>query len=407
MKNLNVKPDTLTIFVLVYITYISIHGIISIFMDNIFFSSIKDIVLVILSLLGLYYVLLRLRLKSMTTLFFLLLGLFCTGTLGVLISGDWLSWVYGMKITFLPILILFLGVLLGRYESKVTNLLFYIYILSLVVWTIQYYLGIEKLMDIGYIYGVNIKTFTESLPRLPSIFGAPDNYAFTLALLGLIIEKSNICRKSKKILFFVKIFTLSFLILSTVRNAVLFWIVSQSILAILKIYNIKIKTAYNILAVKMFTVCLGLIISFYYFFYSNIKIDLLNYNSILIRIDHWGSYLPSIFSINGLVGNGIGSVGAASRRVSDLGFLSSNYAVDNQYLAIFAQTGLLGSLFFLMITIYIIYMIIHTNRIDSQYTVALLFGTSVASLFSTILEIFPFNVIFWLYLGMTLFPKNK
>lgn len=64
------------------------------------------------------------------------------------------------------------------------------------VWVLQYVIGIDELVNFGFIYGVNVIHFIGGLPRLPSLIGFPDGYAVLLAFLGFIIEKdTNIIKR--------------------------------------------------------------------------------------------------------------------------------------------------------------------------------------------------------------------
>lgn len=143
--------------------------------------------------------------------------------------------------------------------------------------------------------------------------------------------------------------------------------------------------------------------------------NLLSTSSLLSRLQTWGSSLTSPFTMNGMIGNGIGSVGAASRRTHMMGLNSSNFAVDNQYFSLYEQTGLIGILYFVVLFMWIIVSLVkRMNKLPAsnslrlpQVALALGAGVAVASLTTNVLELFPANVFFWMVIGMALYQYRE
>lgn len=128
--------------------------------------------------------------------------------------------------------------------------------------------------------------------------------------------------------------------------------------------------------------------------------NLLSSSSLLDRLQIWGSSLTSPFTMNGMIGNGIGSVGAASRRTHMMGLNSSNFAVDNQYFSLYEQTGWIGLAYFLMLFMWLLVTLVRRMNASPysagsrlpQVAIALGAGVAAASMTTNVLELFPANV---------------
>ncbi|MEH7275312.1 hypothetical protein V7125_17005, partial [Neobacillus vireti] len=111
-----------------------------------------------------------------------------------------------------------------------------------------------------------------------------------------------------------------------------------------------------------------------------------------------------------------GAVGSASLRLADLGYNSADYAVDNQYLAIYQQLGLLGIIAYLLFFTVIFFLLLTlskkiSNRNENieyirslRLAIGLILATSVSSFFTNIIEVYPFNLFLFVYIGMQLDP---
>jgi hypothetical protein len=407
--------SSLSIIVPILISYLSVYGTIAIFIDSITVRSIKDIILI--SLVAYAMINIFFKEKNKVFIYILLLILIFVviiGLLGLILTGKVVAWIYGFKVTILPMCLIFLGYFLskksiGNFEKTYC----YIFILMLVAWVVQYKLGVTQLIAIGYEYGLNIKHFVGGMPRLPSIVGYPDGYAFLLAIFGILVERAKFLSRNLNFQWGVRFLTFIFLLVSTIRAAILLWVVCQTVLFLLN-YKTFSRNSLTLALSFIFFIILGFISILYINLLSrdfNISIHLLSINSLLIRFGHWGDNLPSLFSIHGLLGYGLGMVGAASRRIADLGHTSADYAVDNQFFAFYEQFGLIGFSLIMIFLIIILYQLfkryINFNDNDTPVTsIALIIGTLFSGFFANTLEIYPFNVVLWLFIGMSLTRKQ-
>ncbi|WP_427179356.1 hypothetical protein [Paenibacillus sp. TC-CSREp1] len=379
-------------------------------MDNIVFRSLKDVGMLLLAVVGiskLYH-----SQHSFIVLFLFLFGsVLFIGSMNLFLGGSIVSWVYGVKVTFLPMLMLFTGMYIARkkaiYAFARTNLI--ILFLLIAGWLIQYYLGIDKLISLGFVYGVNIKHYLEGVPRLNSITVSPDSYAYALLITGLIAEKVRMAEKYRLYQIFIQLLVFSFLLLSTIRSALVFWIVYQIVTFILRVR--KYNHNNMLLLSGVFLLLPGIVV---FGFRLMETYNLLSVNSMLVRFQSWGSYLTSPFSMNGMIGNGIGAVGAASRRTHMLGLESRDYPVDNQYFSFYEQTGWIGILYLLVLFVWMVACL--NKRMTSlpatdamklpQTAIGLLMGVAAASFTTNVLELFPGNVSIWLVVGMALYQER-
>ncbi|MBT2730139.1 hypothetical protein J7E63_25110 [Bacillus sp. ISL-75] len=407
-KKDNISPIEITL--LITILYCSVYGIISIYLESLLLRSLKDLILVVLSLYCLFKIVF---IKRSYYFIYGLLVLFAffmlIGTINfLLVDREIYYWIYGMKITLLPISFLFVGYVFAKEVSIVfKKCLVYLYITLISVWVLQYFVGVDTLVSWGFVYGINVKHFIGGLPRLPSIVGSPDTYAVMLALLGFLLEKDPKITSKRYTKRIIKITTFVFLVLSTIRTAILFWLIAQVVSLIIesKLYLSKII----IRRISIILIIIPIIIIGALNIIST-KTSILSSESLKERIAIWSSNNTRDDRIEILVGKGLGKVGAASKRLISIGRDGSNYSVDNQYLAIFEQTGLIGIILFLLFFIVIltrfISMINNSNDKEQKLTllicVSLIAGILMSCLFTNMLEIFPFNILFWLYLGKNL-----
>ncbi|WP_338788138.1 hypothetical protein [Metabacillus sp. FJAT-53654] len=406
----NSQSRVITFLIIMIFIYSTLYGTIAIYVDSLFIRSLKDLLFIFLIIISLF----KLVFSNENYRFvYLLLGLFISfcifGSLDfIFIKKDLYTWVYGVKITYIPIAMFFVGYMLSKGINRYLNYTFItLYFVIISVWVIQYVIGIDRLVTFGFEYGVNVKHFIGGLPRLPSLIGTPDGYAVLLAFLGFIIEKDKSIIKKYKLRKLIGVITFIFLLLATIRTAILLWIISQ---LIYQLFTFRIKSE------KLQTLSIAL--SFIFFpFISLILLIMSAKNTILLstsslkeRINIWfeGSSGQNNLNLETFIGKGIGEVGAASKRLNSIGSNGSSYAVDNQYLAFYEQMGLLGIFVFLLFIsiIFIIFVRRHNNNTIFQLgslnliSISLLVGVLTSCLFTNTLEIFPFNIFFWFYLGM-------
>ncbi|RAI92349.1 hypothetical protein DET54_11056 [Paenibacillus pabuli] len=395
----------------ILLIYLSFYGLVSIYVDNIIIRSLKDVgmVLVAIFALGKVY---RSQALFIRPFLFILGSVIALGALNLLLGASVVTFIYGIKITFLPLIMMFTGMLIsqcqGIYAFARTNLI--IFILLIVGWLVQYSLGIDNLISLGFIYGVNIKNYLEGVPRLSSITYSPDGYAYALLITGLIAERTKMALKHRFFRVIIQLLTISFLLLSTIRSALLLWFVYQIIMFFLQIRKYSKK---NTLLIGVTFMLLPAAV----FFGSRMleSKNLLSSSSLLDRLQTWGNSLTSPFTMNGVIGNGIGSVGAASRRTYMIGVNSSNFAVDNQYFSLYEQTGWIGIIYFIVLFMWIVVSLVkrmNTSTDSSplrlpQMALALGAGVAAASLTTNVLELFPANVFFWMLIGMAIVQSRN
>ncbi|MDT9721344.1 hypothetical protein QVE09_20805 [Paenibacillus sp. ClWae2A] len=395
----------------ILLIYLSIYGLVSIYVDNIIIRSLKDVGMVLVAIFALRKVY-RSQTSFIRPFLFILGSVIALGALNLLLGASVVTLIYGLKITFLPLIMMFTGMLIsqchGIYAFARTNLI--IFILLIVGWLVQYSLGIEKLISLGFIYGVNIKNYLEGVPRLSSITYSPDGYAYALLITGLIAERTKMALKHRFFRLIIQLLTISFLLLSTIRSALLLWLVYQIIMFFLQIRKYSKKNTL-LLAVTFMLLPAAV------FFGSRMleSKNLLSSSSLLDRLQTWGNSLTSPFTMNGAIGNGIGSVGAASRRTYMIGVNSSNFAVDNQYFSLYEQTGWIGIIYFIVLFMWIVVSLVKKMNVltDSsplrlpQMALALGAGVAAASLTTNVLELFPANVFFWMLIGMAIVQSHN
>ncbi|SEL05433.1 O-antigen ligase [Paenibacillus sp. OK003] len=397
-------PFMATIHIL--LIYLSIYGLVSIYVDNIIIRSLKDVGMMGIGIFALSKVY-RGHKAFIKPILFLLGSIIALGSLNLLLGANVITLVYGIKITFLPMMMMFTGMLISQchrvYSFTRTN--FVIFILLIVGWLIQYSLGIENLISLGFVYGVNVKNYFEGVPRLSSITYSPDGYAYALVITGLIAERTKMAMNQRLIRGIIQLLTISFLLLSTIRSALVLWIVYQVVMFFFQVRKYSKKSTLSL-------ACTFIMMPAVVFYGGRMleSYNLLSVYSLLDRFQTWGNILTSPFTINGVIGNGIGSVGAASRRTHIIGVDSYNFAVDNQYFSLYEQTGWIGMIYFMMLFMWIIASLVRqmntlpaTNLLRlPQMAIALIAGVTAASLTTNVLEMLPSNIFFWMVIGMAL-----
>ncbi|EEK53331.1 hypothetical protein [Bacillus cereus] len=394
-------------FIKIFILYASIYGIVSVFTENIMIRGVKDAALILLILGCLWNFIFTKDNKQIglkITLLILLSFLTIIGIIGNINNGDLVTYTYGMKITIIPIGALLIGMLAKKYHISLDKVLIAIFFSLIIVWTLQYQLGVDYLVSMGFEYGKNVKHI-DGFPRLPSIVGNPDGYAFLLCITGILVEYSNTLFKKKKTRLFIKTLTLAFLLLSTIRSALLLWLVFQFLMFIPKIR--KAANKHKLLSISAIFYIICFLIIAWLAFLSDSKIGMSS--SLIDRLSHWGKNAPQINTLEGFVGKGIGNVGAASLRLNDLGTRNDEYAVDNQFLAMYEQVGITGVLLLLVLITIMISRLKNNFKDNTQKSVALslFLATLVSCMFTNVLEVYPFNVVLWIFVGSNIAEYNN
>jgi hypothetical protein len=399
MKN-TVNYVKLPKFIFLYIVFISFYGTIAIFIDNPIFKLSKDI---FLALIGIHYLskfFLRRRVEKKTLIVIASLLLITVISALNLISHrsgyDLTDFAYGIKTTSVPMIGILLGIFLKQLKMNIYKPLYLVFFLIIIGWICQRIIGLDELMSMGFEYAVNVKTFNGNL-RLPSLTGTPDAYAFLLSLSGILIEWDLRTKGRRGLANIFRVITLLFLLLATIRSAIIFWIIYQMIATLKSFFRLTRKKAYISIAFIMFLL-IPIMFSGYYLINNT---TLGSSSSTQDRLSHWGDNLSPLFSGEGIYGKGIGSVGSASVSTSKLSSTDSSYAVDNQFFAIYEQLGVLGviSMFFILSLIIKGCIISNKNNLLNNGN-ELLIALACSSMFTNCLELYPFNVILWIQLGM-------
>ncbi|WP_339276577.1 hypothetical protein MKY59_06130 [Paenibacillus sp. FSL W8-0426] len=405
------KHSLLKLSIHALLVYLACYGLISIYVDNIIVRSLKDVGMSLLAIYALSKVYHEQR-TFIVPFLFLLGSIFFLGSLNLLLGGSFVALIYGFKITFLPMMMVFIGMLIAKFNAVElfarTNL--FILVLLIIGWLIQYSLGIEKLISLGFVYGVNIKNYFEGVPRLPSITYSPDGYAYALLISGLIAEKVRLARNYRIIRLSIQLLTISFLFMSTIRSALVLWGVYQIVMFLLHMrqYN---KRNLLLLSSVFFLLPAATVLGVQVLNNYN----LLSVTSMLDRFQNWGYGLTSPFTMHGMIGNGIGAVGAASRRMNMIGLQSRDYAVDSQFFSFYEQIGLIGVMYISILFLWIMHSLIKrmkqlpvTDRMKlPQTAIGLVVGVAAASVTTNVLEMFPSNVFLWLFVGAALYQHRK
>lgn len=390
-----------------FLLYTSVYGFLTLKTDNLVIKSGKEIVLALLLAYSLFKLSSAkiLSKKGIVIVVFLIISIMIIGFLGNSVNRDWVTFVYGFKITILPMLGLFLGITMTKLNVNLDKVSMVVFILIIIGWIYQQTQGLNALVAAGWEYGVNVKSFNANTLRLPSFVGTPDGYAFLLCITGILLETSNMLKEKKIIQFVIKVTTLVFLVLATMRSALIFWFLFQLLMSWNLIASMKSKGKYLLLSIVCFSIPLGLLV-FMQFVASS---SLTSTSSLQDRLSHWGHFLSSPLTTEGLVGLGLGSVGSASRRTSQLGLSSMDYGVDNQLFAFYEQIGLLGTLVILMIAFHIIRTARRTYKTNNHAKIAVFFliCTFVSGMFTNVLEVYPFNLLLWIAVGMGIQKINQ
>ena len=407
LENQNRESKAQDLVLLLLFFFATIYGTLAIFIENMYVRAIKDVWLGALVIYILYKVIFARKVnRFIFNLGIVYIALFLTSLLSLIfLDNTFINWIYGIKITLLPMGMLFVGYYYGNSrKDMVTKALIVLYIIVLFTWSIQYYMGVDRLLALGYEYAVNVKNFGDRL-RLPSLIGTPDGYALYIAIVSLVIQSSSLLNKRHMLKVLLIIMTFVFLFLSTIRTALLLWSIAQVFTAVFHLMKNTKRTF--LLKCTVFFMFFPLVLIFA--FYKMKDTGIFSAYSLNDRFTHWGLFNQSLFSSEGIIGKGLGNVGAASVRLEETGNSNWHYGVDNQFLAIYQQIGLMGVILFLIFFLSILLNLLKNLKKSGrrQYTVyaltfSMIVGTLASCAFTNTLEMYPSNIIFWFYIGRTL-----
>ncbi|MQR87067.1 hypothetical protein GFV16_14230 [Bacillus megaterium] len=390
----------ITVFIGINLMYHTLYGTLSIFTQNMLLRSLKEI----FTLLLIFYILFdfirtkdKVAKRERRFVLLVLLSLMFIGSIGLFNHNNISSYIYGIKITLIPIFSIFIGMYIKKYNVNLLKVFIVIYVLIISGWIIQNSLGLDFLLSMGYEYGVNVKNFNEQL-RLPSLVGTPDGYAFLLSITGIFIQIS--LKHRKRLSFIFAIVTLIFLIQATIRSALTLWLVFQVFSYIQKIITTKSKKNFLYMGIG----CLFLSILPLLWVGLVRNSELTGTDSLNDRLSHWWGNLPPIYTIEGIIGSGLGAVGSASMRLSSLGIQSTEYAVDNQYFALYEQVGIVGCIIMFLFLALTLKAIVESKNSFNLNVIPLVLATLFSSFFTNVLELYPFNIMLFVIIGSSIFP---
>lgn len=379
-----------------FFVYVTSYGTTVIyFEDNLLFKSIKEIVLILITIKALVYFSKSrepIFLKHFILIFVLLSVLLTLNYLFNIKNNDIFTFLYGVKISFLPMVSIIIGRYLIGKNIEISRIVFLMWFFLISAWILQKVLGLEWLLNNGFEYGINVKHFTNGELRLPSLVGTPDNYAFLLSIFSCFLLYINVVRK--KYFNATVIFTISsyFLFLSTIRSALLFFLIFIIFYGLITSVKSNRKNALIIFiafSISLMFVSVTLYVN-----------PLLSTYSLEDRFTNWIQGTTPLLSPSGLIGNGLGTVGSADTSISLERTSIKGEAIDNQYLAYYEQLGALG-LFFLVLAFSIIIKLI-LARTQNVFIYSVIVAVIICGFFTNLLEIYPFNLFLWLLIGLNL-----
>lgn len=380
----------------IFLIYISIYGTAEIFLnDNLVFKSSKEALLIFLSIscwMHLWKIKENAYFKFAVEIYGLLFFLLLINYVFNWSQNNVYTFLYGIKITFLPLLAMPIGIILSIRKIKILSIIFSLWILLISGWIIQKILGLQWLINNGFKYAINVKHFSNGEIRLPSVVGTPDNYAYLLSLLSCYLIYSSIDKRKYLNSAVIFLISFAFLFLSTIRSALLFLLIFVVFSVIITAFRVNKNAALLIFTTILVSISIVL---------STIYINpLLSTESLTDRATNWREGTTLLSSTSSVVGNGVGIVGSADTSISLNTLNIKGKAIDNQYLAFYEQIGLIG-LFILSIIFFKIINNVNKKpliRFVAPITLALLF----CGIFTNLLEIYPFNVFLWLFIGESL-----
>lgn len=112
------KGSAYQVMFYVLLVYLSFYGLVSVYVDNIVFRSLKDVGMLLLAVVGMSR-LYRGQPNFIVLFLFLFSSILFIGSMNLLLGGSIVSWVYGVKVTFLPMLMLFAGMYIAEKRRSI------------------------------------------------------------------------------------------------------------------------------------------------------------------------------------------------------------------------------------------------------------------------------------------------
>lgn len=321
--------------------------------------------------------------------------------------------IYGMRMTYLPIIFYFIGKSLSKENIiKITTHItsFYIYYIAL---SLILYLFTPLFYNSLFIKTGGVITYY-FIPRFSSFFFSPIPTGTLLVLLGIqysIKISSNYNIKQ----MFVYIIILTSLILTMSRGAIASFIISYFILSLIqKRFLSTIKLLLFLLPLAfLISLQMGLDLEAISWFIET-SYQTITFDDNLTRVKFWKSGDFDI--LTQIVGNGIGKSGhIAHRFLLNSDIKGSVYSTDGWFFKLYNETGILGLglfIFFLLITLNTFRKNWNLVRNDQFYlsVFAAFIAINIQNLVSNVYDFSYLIQFYWLILGAamnSLLNKNN
>ena len=258
----------------------------------------------------------------------------------------------------------------------------------------QQLVGEDRLVGLGYEYGVHVRT-TQQYLRSFSTFNQPFPFAFFLAmviLLGIAVALADLGSLRSKI-FLVTVPVLSTaLVFTFVRGA---WLILGLGFAYLAFHRYRWLLLLAPLALLSLLVLPGQ--------FGAAAFASGSFNE---RQVGWTENLGKVTSQP--IGNGIGTTGASAEKTIDVkDSFAAFYQPDNQYFKVLYELGVIGLWLFVLV---LVFSFAYTRQVERKLTgfdralvigvSAHILGIAAACFVATYFEVFPLELYFWLLLGV-------
>lgn len=279
-----------------------------------------------------------------------------------------------------------------RDRDRLVSVLIGVGIVTAAFGLLQQGLGHARLAAMGWPYNDTIR-FTKGFLRSFSTFNQPFGFGFFVMLVLLVgtavtLEEPNRLR-SRVFLLATPVLGLG-LLFSFVRGAWLGVAVGIAYLG---------AARYKVLLLLVPLALVGVL-----WLPAEVAAPALSSTSTKARTEGWADNLKVVVSRP--LGVGLGTTGAASEKLQEIGVKTTTYQPDNYYFKSLYELGVLGLWLFLLVLAAVFVAARERARALSGFdgafaagVTAMVVATSVASLVAMYLEIFPMDFYFWLLVG--------
>jgi O-antigen ligase len=259
-------------------------------------------------------------------------------------SGHGAPWLQGTRLFFEPLLLFVAGLVLPEPRRTLRAAVKAVIVAAVVVavyGAFQQYLGIDRLLRLGYTYGAEVRQIGPNL-RSFGTFGEPFSYAsFLLLVLGLLLMRRRLRVRDVALLAF-----LTFgLALSYVRTAV---VIGLALLGLALARRGRPVGAALLLLCAAALAAVVLIIAAQQSATRTVPVSPTTYLTLNGRTRVWKSQLGKS-PTSWIFGRGVGATGTAAQRAQEslagkqkLNTTKETTVVDSGYFALMADAGLIA-----------------------------------------------------------------